>query len=358
MEPRLITAIGSRRRRSRASSSRRGRRSGSALVQERWHADPDEHRGGAGGGDPRSPPARARARLPAGADAVAATSRSTPTAPTAAGARAEELPGGPTHALRRPDGRRDRRPRARLALRARRRRRRPRLQHRDRRRARRRRSSPARASCTSRSPPATTRTATSGPGPTTRRPIPVVELGDGAASASRPAGTSGSPSSRAPTRSPAPRCIVYPTAIGSEPDHPDFDTEPLWEQVIIGQRHRQRHVHGRRQPHRQRAAADVLRLVASSPTPTAACSCRRRATSRPCSSPTSTSTSAATGWRCSRSCDAPARRLRAAQLRRARQVSASHRPGVGVGASGNARSPVTAQSSAGDPRRPTPAASR
>ena len=28
--------------------------------------------------------------------------------------------------------------------------------------------------------------------------------------------------------------IVYPTAIGSEPDHPDFDTEPLWEQVITG----------------------------------------------------------------------------------------------------------------------------
>ncbi len=26
--------------------------------------------------------------------------------------------------------------------------------------------------------------------------------------------------------------IVYPTAIGSEPDHPTFDTEPLWEQVI------------------------------------------------------------------------------------------------------------------------------
>ena len=26
--------------------------------------------------------------------------------------------------------------------------------------------------------------------------------------------------------------IVYPTAIGSEPDHPNFDTEPLWEQVI------------------------------------------------------------------------------------------------------------------------------
>ena len=28
--------------------------------------------------------------------------------------------------------------------------------------------------------------------------------------------------------------LVYPTAIGSEPDHPDFDTEPLWEAVILG----------------------------------------------------------------------------------------------------------------------------
>jgi N-carbamoylputrescine amidase len=28
--------------------------------------------------------------------------------------------------------------------------------------------------------------------------------------------------------------LVYPTAIGSEPDHPGFDTEPLWEKVIIG----------------------------------------------------------------------------------------------------------------------------
>jgi N-carbamoylputrescine amidase len=28
--------------------------------------------------------------------------------------------------------------------------------------------------------------------------------------------------------------LVYPTAIGSEPDHPDFDTEPLWEAVIRG----------------------------------------------------------------------------------------------------------------------------
>jgi N-carbamoylputrescine amidase len=26
--------------------------------------------------------------------------------------------------------------------------------------------------------------------------------------------------------------LVYPTAIGSEPDHPDFDTAPLWRHVI------------------------------------------------------------------------------------------------------------------------------
>lgn len=28
--------------------------------------------------------------------------------------------------------------------------------------------------------------------------------------------------------------LAYPTAIGSEPDHPNFDTEPLWRQTIIG----------------------------------------------------------------------------------------------------------------------------
>jgi len=28
--------------------------------------------------------------------------------------------------------------------------------------------------------------------------------------------------------------VVYPTAIGSEPDHPKFDTQPLWQQVIVG----------------------------------------------------------------------------------------------------------------------------
>ncbi len=28
--------------------------------------------------------------------------------------------------------------------------------------------------------------------------------------------------------------LAYPTAIGSEPDHPNFDTEPLWQKVIVG----------------------------------------------------------------------------------------------------------------------------
>ncbi|UDY23297.1 nitrilase-related carbon-nitrogen hydrolase [Nocardioides sp. Kera G14] len=28
--------------------------------------------------------------------------------------------------------------------------------------------------------------------------------------------------------------LAYPTAIGSEPDHPDFDTQPLWQSVIVG----------------------------------------------------------------------------------------------------------------------------
>jgi len=28
--------------------------------------------------------------------------------------------------------------------------------------------------------------------------------------------------------------IVYPTAIGSEPEHPNFDSQPSWERVMIG----------------------------------------------------------------------------------------------------------------------------
>ena len=110
----------------------------------------------------------------------------------------------------------------------------------------------------------------------------------------------------------APRCIVYPTAIGSEPDHPDFDTQPLWQQVIVGNgiANGTFMVAVNRIGDRGRRSRSTARR--SSPTPTAASSCRRRATSPPCSSPTSTSTSAATGWRSSRSSDAPPRHLRRA----------------------------------------------
>ena len=61
---------------------------------------------------------------------------------------------------------------------------------------------------------------------------PVVDVAGTPSSGSRRAGTSGSPRSRGCTRSQGAEVIVYPTAIGSEPDHPGFDTEPLWEQVI------------------------------------------------------------------------------------------------------------------------------
>ena len=74
------------------------------------------------------------------------------------------------------------------------------------------------------------------PGPTDREPYPVYELA-----------ASGTPRVGLPTcwdewfpevaRSYGLRgadVLCYPTAIGSEPDHPDFDTEPLWRQTIVG----------------------------------------------------------------------------------------------------------------------------
>ena len=71
------------------------------------------------------------------------------------------------------------------------------------------------------------------PGPADGDPYPVVELGDARL---------GLPTcwdqwfpelARAYSLAGA-ELLVYPTAIGSEPDHPDFDTQPLWEQVIRG----------------------------------------------------------------------------------------------------------------------------
>jgi len=71
------------------------------------------------------------------------------------------------------------------------------------------------------------------PGPSEGNPYPVVELAD--------AGL-GLPTcwdqwfpevARAYSLGGA-DVLIYPTAIGSEPEHPDFDTQPLWEQVMIG----------------------------------------------------------------------------------------------------------------------------
>lgn len=69
------------------------------------------------------------------------------------------------------------------------------------------------------------------PGPPGRDSFPVVELGEG---------RFGFPTcwdqwfpelARAYSLAGA-EVLVYPTAIGSEPNHPAFDTEPLWQQVI------------------------------------------------------------------------------------------------------------------------------
>ena len=94
--------------------------------------------------------------------------------------------------------------------------------------------------------------------------------------------------------------LVYPTAIGSEPDHPDFDTQPLWEHVILGNAiaNGMFMVASTASARSRRCASTARR---SSATLTGASSCRRRAMSRQCWSPTSTSTSATTGSSCSRS---------------------------------------------------------
>jgi N-carbamoylputrescine amidase len=70
------------------------------------------------------------------------------------------------------------------------------------------------------------------PGPTDPEPFPVLALGEARL---------GLPTcwdqwfpevARAYSLAGA-EVLVYPTAIGSEPDHPDFDTEPLWQRVIV-----------------------------------------------------------------------------------------------------------------------------
>ena len=53
-------------------------------------------------------------------------------------------------------------------------------------------------------------------------------------SASASAGTSGSPSRRGRWRCSAPRCCFYPTAIGSEPPDPTWDSSGHWQRVMQG----------------------------------------------------------------------------------------------------------------------------
>ena len=99
--------------------------------------------------------------------------------------------------------------------------------------------------------------------------------------------------------------LVYPTAIGSEPDHPDFDTQPLWQQVIVGNGI----ANGLAMVAVNRTGTEtmgghvdhVLRLVVHQRPLRAHPRAGPRDEPTPCSWPTSISTPAATGSTCSRS---------------------------------------------------------
>ena len=173
------------------------------LVQHRWHPDPDEHRAALAEG----------VRVAAGEGAKLVCLQELTLSPyfaiTADGPRARRrrARAGPRRAdarVRRAARARDRRARARLALRARRRRGRPGLQHRDRHGARRH----ARRAHAQAAHPGHHRLLRGQVLPARARPATTPSRSSSwatRASASRPAGTSGSPSSRAPTRWPAPR---------------------------------------------------------------------------------------------------------------------------------------------------------
>ena len=197
------------------------------LVQQRWHPDPAEHRAALRRRRAHGRAARARGSSACRSSRSRRTSRSRPTGPAPRASTPEPLPGGPTYEFAAElaaetgvpvhaslyeraddDG--------------------ARLQHRDLRRARRRAARPDPQDAPAGHRRATTRTATSRPGDTG---YPVVEVADARL---------GFPTcwdewfpevARAYALHGA-EVIVYPTAIGSEPDHPEFDTEPLWEQVI------------------------------------------------------------------------------------------------------------------------------
>jgi N-carbamoylputrescine amidase len=199
-------------------------------VQERWRADPDEHRAALGTGVRLA--AEAGARLVCLQELTLSRYFAVdPAGPAAVGAEPEELPGGPTHGFA-----------AELAA---------------------ANGVHVHASLYERAGAAdglgfntaivvapdgelVARTrklhipVTAGyyedryfrPGPAESEPFPVVALGEARL---------GLPTcwdqwfpevARAYSLGGA-EILIYPTAIGSEPDHPEFDTEPLWERVIV-----------------------------------------------------------------------------------------------------------------------------
>jgi N-carbamoylputrescine amidase len=75
------------------------------------------------------------------------------------------------------------------------------------------------------------------PGPAEGDPYPLIELPttDGAASLGCPTcWDQWFPELARAYSLAGAEVLIYPTAIGSEPDHPGFDTQPLWQQVIVG----------------------------------------------------------------------------------------------------------------------------
>ena len=72
------------------------------------------------------------------------------------------------------------------------------------------------------------------PGPAEGKPFPLIDL-DGAARLGAPTcWDQWFPELARAYSLEGAEVLIYPTAIGSEPDHPDFDTQPLWQHVIVG----------------------------------------------------------------------------------------------------------------------------
>jgi N-carbamoylputrescine amidase len=71
------------------------------------------------------------------------------------------------------------------------------------------------------------------PGPADGDPFPVVELPDGARLGAPTCWDQWFPELARAYSLEGAEILIYPTAIGSEPDHPGFDTQPLWQQVIV-----------------------------------------------------------------------------------------------------------------------------